>query len=593
MTTIRDYYKKDDKSALCTPMFDENRFVRECGFAEKKLIIDIEDKFKAMQEFGFIPATEEARDFLIEYPVFILEAGTVLCHCTHIHTILQIQNRNILFDRNSVWWNTHLVGHSKYNGGWFTYETSYGGPEFGLNLYYTTRKDIPLLFVPNQQKLPYKKYTTYDNKYTGSHIVTGLSVSEEKGYEPIVPKYFADEFTSRLVKLGFSGYISCDECEIFLTHDSMRKGQMGRPFKLEVENDENLHKVLHSIPKILCEDSDECPLYITEGTREYKAGNLVFSVINPEELGLTEDDIIEKPSLFPKKQLNNESEIKEEVNEEVDQENNIILSIKNDEKSFLKAKNKSDPKYPKDYIALIFSPFSKTFISHICKGQDNTQDIINLLFETYDIHSEIKILLSINILLDYIKHEMKKNSEIKNAFNKSYKMFKNKLKDKIDNLQSYNLKIYNYFSENNEHLLEIMTRISPAVNIDKYTKNTKNLPVLQLFFNTLLSHSRESFPADYSFLFDDSPDEIKVYAIYFYLYFCYYPFAKKDPECEGYNILNKYIIKEMKNIIETIENEEYQEVLRTYLFAENVEVEDRDVRDLERDLPDIYEIIYN
>jgi hypothetical protein len=87
MTTVRDYYKKDTPNGICVPSINN---AQECGFAEKKLITNNTEKFRIMSEFGVIPSSEEAHDFLIEYPVFILEAGTVVCHSTQIRRALKI-----------------------------------------------------------------------------------------------------------------------------------------------------------------------------------------------------------------------------------------------------------------------------------------------------------------------------------------------------------------------------------------------------------------------------------------------------------------------------------------------------------------------
>jgi hypothetical protein len=157
-----------------------------------------------------------------------------------------------------------------------------------MNLYYKVKRDVPLLFVPFQEPNATIRKKTPE-EYSGSHLVEGVKNWREKGYKPINPEYFADEFAERLRELGFPGYISCDECEIFLTHESMRKSNIGRPFKIDVDLKtaynkkfaDTITKAIEVVPYILCEDNDNCPLYITEGSRDNMV--LTFTRVSIEE----------------------------------------------------------------------------------------------------------------------------------------------------------------------------------------------------------------------------------------------------------------------------------------------------------------------
>lgn len=249
---VETYYKKD-----CTPDTEPlncrcipsraNPYFSECSFYKEKLITNIDEKFKIFQKFGKIFHSPESYSFIRHYPVFILRAGTTICHSTDTKNILQYERDNSYFvtSRKTVgWWNKYYVGHSKYRGGWFTYETGYGGPTFGMLLYYRVKEDIPILFIPNHKVLednpsyyPDKDFSEvdYENLWSGSHVVQGAPNWKALGYKKIVPKYYADELANRLLDLNFPGYISCDECEVFLAHSSMKKALPDRPYRIVYE----------------------------------------------------------------------------------------------------------------------------------------------------------------------------------------------------------------------------------------------------------------------------------------------------------------------------------------------------------------------
>lgn len=312
---VRDFYKKDCKDNICSTCRPTqiSKTEYECSFANKSLITDFDEKIKILKDYGYSFPKEresEAIDYIREYPIFIIKKGESLCHSADIHRILKfkklpdIKGPSGFYSTKSIWWNKYFVGQSKYGGGWFTYETSYGGPGFGLVLYYRVLEDIPILFVPNYRALEHnkdyfpEKHLAIDNEYTGSHIAYGVSKWKEKGYKQIVPEYFADEFAERINELGFPGYISCDECEVFINHKSMKKGLYERPYRIVYEKslyincdickkkvihasyceqcknklpdiqEEDFTTIFHIIINALCPEKNECPLQINEGQRQ-------------------------------------------------------------------------------------------------------------------------------------------------------------------------------------------------------------------------------------------------------------------------------------------------------------------------------------
>lgn len=321
MNTVRNFYKKDCENVtpecLCTPTLGEDMKNVECSFASDELITDFDTKMRVLKDYGYkFPVSaglendgEEALDFIQEFPVYIIRAGKVLCHSASTSKILRFslsgkEKRSFSYYPNLGWWNEFFVGHSDYNGGWFTYETNYGGPKFGLLLYYRVIKDIPVLFVPNYRVLKnnpeyFSKEDALDPDFTGSHIVRGVKGWKQKKYPKITPKYYADEFAQRLIKLGFPGYISCDECEVFVSHKSMQKSLYERPYRIVYEHSlflkcskcgeknfpenekcsncenaiptqpakEEVRTIFHMMVDALCPADTKCPLKINEGNR--------------------------------------------------------------------------------------------------------------------------------------------------------------------------------------------------------------------------------------------------------------------------------------------------------------------------------------
>jgi len=307
MTTVSNFY---GRSNTCVPRIGMERL---CSFSEEKLITDITQKKDILQKYGVDvdKFTPEATDFLAEFPLFILKKETTLCHSTNLQHILSYSSfkKELKLGRESLgWWNLYFVGQSKYKGGWFTYETSYGGPNFGINLFYKVQDEIPLLFVPN-----YRQYVSNAeyfpnvetkelfegqqdiNDFTGSHLVLGVKNWKNKGYKVIMPEYYADEFAQRIVELGFPGYISCDECEVFMTHSAMRKSMPDRPYKIEFSEDkpETFQSLFDILMNALCQYQDDCPLIVKEGERKRYS----MEVLTPEKvesLGISYEEFVKR-----------------------------------------------------------------------------------------------------------------------------------------------------------------------------------------------------------------------------------------------------------------------------------------------------------
>jgi len=313
--SVEEYYKQDCKSkdeCDCIPYInDRDKYRKPCGFHREPLITDPKTKIDIFISYGYEikEANQEALDFIKEFPVFILKKGTTLCHSTY-KTRLLVDDMGALMIPKDLWWNKFMVGQEKYKGGWFTYETPYGGPGFGISLFYKVQEDIPLLFIPNYRKhaddpnyFPYKDYPWnyrggeefFDpNEFSGSHIVQGVKDWKSKGYKIIKPLYFADELAERLTSLGFPGYISCDECEVFITHKSMKRMLDQPPYRVKAEvGKKNKYKTTFDmVADILCKGDKYCPLKINPGSRE----NMIdMEVLDSEKkFGIKHSDFLKK-----------------------------------------------------------------------------------------------------------------------------------------------------------------------------------------------------------------------------------------------------------------------------------------------------------
>jgi len=197
------------------------------------------------------PPPPEVEAWLEDLGICQLPKAVPLVHSTKREEIVQIlDSKKELFrfnraERTSCWMFLTYPGHSVYGGGWFTFGTPYGGPEFGLNLKYKVRETCAVLFVPNQYGKAFKDFlrtgqspyfdsrmsheerailTQYvtEDQFSGSHIIT--QPRDSAGIQPVRHENrtsYADAFAKRMSHLQINGYISCDECEVFLAHAAM------------------------------------------------------------------------------------------------------------------------------------------------------------------------------------------------------------------------------------------------------------------------------------------------------------------------------------------------------------------------------------
>jgi hypothetical protein len=334
METVRNYYKSefvnDSEEQFCIPNKARGE-CKECSFAKESLFLDYDQKLKILLNFGYVPPENEidlreALDYIREFPVFVIKKGMSLCHSTEASKLITIYTGKLATRSTLGWWKEFFVGHSKYNGGWFTYESSYGGPMFGMSLYYQVQEDTPVLFVPNYfARLDNRAYYPDEqpdeestDQYGGSHIVHGVKNWKEKGYEKITPVFYADQLAEKLVKLGFPGYISCDECEVFITHKTMKKTLYERPYRMVYENlvyfrcpncnrktrfekiksmddpvfckcgqpipkKEDIKTIFHIMVEILCPVDTKCPLRINDSVKD-RDQELDLEVLSKEKI---------------------------------------------------------------------------------------------------------------------------------------------------------------------------------------------------------------------------------------------------------------------------------------------------------------------
>ena len=73
--------------------------------------------------------------------------------------------------------------------------------------------------------------------FRSSHVIQGPKGWKGE-YENVRARdnYYADGLAKRLATLGFKGYISCDECEVYLTHETM-KSALTYPYKISFSSD--------------------------------------------------------------------------------------------------------------------------------------------------------------------------------------------------------------------------------------------------------------------------------------------------------------------------------------------------------------------
>ena len=267
----------------CTPTIRDKI---PCDFVDLKVDFWEKSKHNSNLPYYSLPSKDNEKEFyewLSEFPIVTLQKGTILIHSGKTGDFVKDKSlENYLKDRSKsyvpwsdvsideksdaiCWWNKTFVGQRNYGGGWFTYNTTHGGPPFELAITYKLKTNLTVLFIPNDYAEKYNKerhrfafdrddIKKYDEKdeitdryfsdsqlksradpnYKGSHIVQGVKNWKQKGYKALGQGYYADGLALRLSTLGFNGYMSCDECEIFISHGAM-KTCIGRPEKIQVK----------------------------------------------------------------------------------------------------------------------------------------------------------------------------------------------------------------------------------------------------------------------------------------------------------------------------------------------------------------------
>jgi tRNA A-37 threonylcarbamoyl transferase component Bud32 len=255
----------------CRPEKDNYTMKRDCSFTGDPIYTAEEARRKELKPYTSMPYSDNDKnlfnDYLNDLPVYILKKGDTIVHATNLDYMYQYKFRDPSgmtgLDKKiakECWWKHSFPGQKNYGGGWFTHETSYGGPKyFELFLYYKVQEDIPIFFIPDYSEYVVKgtsnEYIDYNDdddilgrteKYSGSHVIQGPKDWKKKGYSSVRKinennidgYYFADGISYTLARLGFNGYISCDECEVFLSHEVMKKA-LTYPYKMDYSTRES------------------------------------------------------------------------------------------------------------------------------------------------------------------------------------------------------------------------------------------------------------------------------------------------------------------------------------------------------------------
>lgn len=144
--------------------------VRDCNFQFEPLEIELQIRKK-------------------NFPLVRLPAGTKIYHAT-------------IGDQE--WWKTGYPRNKQYGGTWFTSTQAHSG-NFGNAthvLEYELQEDATLLFVHN--------LATIESNLSGYNFVTK--------YLPYVRERLQSEHN-----ISLDGYVGCNECEIYLSNNSIRQ----------------------------------------------------------------------------------------------------------------------------------------------------------------------------------------------------------------------------------------------------------------------------------------------------------------------------------------------------------------------------------
>ena len=222
--------------------------------------------YKLFEKYIPINDTSDMNDlkkkYLNDLYICRLQKQDKIVHVFQISRLIQADDQGqLLFNNDGCWWNKYYVGQQSYKGGFFTYQTNYGGPLFGFDLVFNIEEPIPLFFIPPFYADKYSDDENYtknfagvkindqvlhkyiERGFSGSHLFEGLEDINRRPYSSLVrqnEEQYSDKIGVHFSNLGFTGFTTCDECEIFLSHETMIKYNLKQPVSFNL-NEEKLN----------------------------------------------------------------------------------------------------------------------------------------------------------------------------------------------------------------------------------------------------------------------------------------------------------------------------------------------------------------
>ena len=197
---------------------------------------------------------EIQKTYLDQFYICRLNKYDNIVHAAKISRLLKVEDGNLLFNEEGCWWNKYYVGQQDYKGGFFTYRTNYGGPLFGLDLVFNIEEPIPIFFIPPFYAEKYTDETNFrknfaskneilgkyivERGFSGSHLFEGPETENRSAYSDLVRKKvedYSDKLGVHFSMFNFTGFTSCDECEVFLTHRTMEKYNLKQPVSFNID----------------------------------------------------------------------------------------------------------------------------------------------------------------------------------------------------------------------------------------------------------------------------------------------------------------------------------------------------------------------
>jgi hypothetical protein len=298
MTSLKEKFDSINKDKCVPDLYD----LEDALFVSDSEYISLYSPEEASKE-GIKPYSGnyselsiEAKDWLNEMPVVVIKKGATLVHQTRLTSVLYTTQDDVSLNvANACWWEKFYPGQKEYGGGWFTYGTDYGGPPFGLALKYKVQQDFSILFIPNKYRTLLKESNAdislnrNERSHAGSHLIEGVEGWKEKGYAKITNSYFADDLGKRFSELKLNGYISCDENEVFLSHNLMLSGVISYPFGIYITQKglQYFNYRKSQIPKVLKFLMDYCTpqrstMKITERKDRYSNPESIYIDVDLE-----------------------------------------------------------------------------------------------------------------------------------------------------------------------------------------------------------------------------------------------------------------------------------------------------------------------